>query len=105
MFCILARLGPSAISYFASQAMPIGIWCCTLSLRQVALARLVQLVYLGIFGEFVGYCIRDRFCELHPVGVVSTFLAGVSCSYLPPGGLDHLGYLGQTGHNPDISGI
>ena len=26
----------------------IGIWCYTLSLRQVALARLVQLVYLGI---------------------------------------------------------
>ena len=46
MFCILARLGPSAISYFASQAMPIGIWCCTLSLRQVALA--IQLVHLGI---------------------------------------------------------
>ena len=26
--------------------------------------------------------------ELHPVGLVSIFLAGVSCSYLPPGGLD-----------------
>ena len=26
----------------------IGIWCYTLSLRQIALARLVQLVYLGI---------------------------------------------------------
>ena len=24
----------------------------------------------------------------HPVGEASTFLAGVSCSYLPPGGLD-----------------
>ena len=52
----------------------------------------------SIYAPFYGSSIL----ELHPVGVVSPFLAGVSCSYLPPGGLrssrlfrlpDNLGYV------------
>ena len=48
-----------------------------------------------VWTKFDGLYIRELYApsygvstlELYPVGVVSTFLAGVSCSYLPPGGL------------------
>ena len=45
---------------------------------------------LGQLGYFRG---MDRWVilELHPVGVVSPFLAGFRCSYLPPGGLGYFG--------------
>ena len=66
--------------------MPIGIWCCTLSLRQVALARL--LVHLGI-RELRSA--SSTGCELSPFTAKSTFSWTKTCRAMVHGDLGFIG--------------